>query len=364
MRSILIHKIDHIGDTLLATPAIRALRESFPDSEITAIVTPLTKDVLDGNADINDMVLFDPEWERKAKEKFANFALEMKKRAFDCIISFSAATKDYRMMKKFGGKTRVAPVYKHMLSARLAALTTLTQRIMINDDPGQFMAKRFQLRHEVEQNIEVVKAVGAKALVASRLALPVSDEDIKWAKERVALLSLPRKQSKIVGLQLSNRWFWPHMQIKGLGHLLATFVKFYPTGFFLVFCDKAEEGMSEELKKMNLGANVEFLPCLPLKRYAAMLRQCNAFVTMHSGATHIASAVGTQLVVVFRERWFDYFSVREAPWKTPHVIVKKPFDMLPHQTTDEALNSAMTLHSREIVDRLQTLLADQEETLY
>ena len=62
MRSILIHKIDHIGDTLLATPAIRALRESFPLSEITAIVTPLTKDVLDGNTDINNMVLFDPQW--------------------------------------------------------------------------------------------------------------------------------------------------------------------------------------------------------------------------------------------------------------------------------------------------------------
>lgn len=364
MRSILIHKIDHIGDTLLATPAIRALRESFPLSEITAIATPLTKDVLDGNTDINEMVLFDPLWERKAKGKFEAFVLEMKKRAFDCIVSFSAATKDYRMIKQFGGKVRVAPVYKHMLSARLAGLTTLTHRIMISDDPGQFMAKRFQLRHEVEQNIEVVKAAGAKATDAGRLILPVSDEDIKWAKKQVTLFPLPRKQSKIVGVQLSNRWFWPPSQVKGIEHLLATFVKFYPTGFFLVFCDKTEESMLKELRKKNLGPNVEFLPCLPLKHYAAMLKQCNAFVTMHSGSTHIAAACDTPSVVVFREKWFEYFSAREAPWKSTHIIVKKPFDILPRQTSDEELNSVITLHSREIVDRLQTLLANQEETLY
>ena len=39
-RRILVVKLDHLGDVVLATPALRALREGHPDAEIDLLVAP------------------------------------------------------------------------------------------------------------------------------------------------------------------------------------------------------------------------------------------------------------------------------------------------------------------------------------
>lgn len=360
MQSILVHKIDHIGDTLLATPAIRSLRISFPNATITALATPLTKAVLEGNPDLNEIVLFDPKGVHKTKEKMAAFTREISARQYDLIVCFSAATEDYRMVKRFGGKVRLAPVYQNMLSAKLISLWTITQRIMIEDDPGKFMESPYPLRHEVEQNLEVVKAIGAEDPPENKLFLYVAEEDKQWAEEKFSSLILPTKSSKVVGVQLSDRWFWPPYQVQGVANLLATLTKFYPTGYFLIFHDQPQMSMAAELQNLHLGSNMEFVSYLPLKRYAALMGKCNAMVTMHSGTTHIAAAMNVPTVAVFRAKWFEYFSVREAPWKIPHMIVRKPWDPpIPQEISQESLESAIGLHSRDIVDRLQTLVINQ-----
>src|SRR5690348_9151099 len=52
-RRILVIKPDHLGDLLLATPALAALRETFPCVHITALVGPWGRDALATNPDID-----------------------------------------------------------------------------------------------------------------------------------------------------------------------------------------------------------------------------------------------------------------------------------------------------------------------
>ena len=56
---ILVVKLDHVGDVVLATPAIRALRESNPDAVIDALVLPSSAFVLAGNAAVNRILVYD-----------------------------------------------------------------------------------------------------------------------------------------------------------------------------------------------------------------------------------------------------------------------------------------------------------------
>src|SRR5476651_2674765 len=44
-----------LGDTLWGTPAIRALRESYPNAYISVLTTPLGKQVLQGNPHIDEI---------------------------------------------------------------------------------------------------------------------------------------------------------------------------------------------------------------------------------------------------------------------------------------------------------------------
>src|SRR5579863_143071 len=58
--SILVGLLCPIGDTLFATPALAALRLRFPAARIDVLVYRSNANILTGNPDINDQVIYDP----------------------------------------------------------------------------------------------------------------------------------------------------------------------------------------------------------------------------------------------------------------------------------------------------------------
>ena len=59
MERILVVKLADLGDVLTITPALRALRASFPDARIDALVTPLGAAVLDGLDSVDRLISFE-----------------------------------------------------------------------------------------------------------------------------------------------------------------------------------------------------------------------------------------------------------------------------------------------------------------
>jgi heptosyltransferase-2 len=74
---ILINFPTNIGDTVMGLPALDRLRTNYPDSEITAIASPITKDFLEHNNFINKVIIFDKRWPVKQKIQFS-FSLKNK----------------------------------------------------------------------------------------------------------------------------------------------------------------------------------------------------------------------------------------------------------------------------------------------
>lgn len=60
--------LDHIGDVVLATPALRHLRISFPEARIVVFVGPWASQVLRGNPDVDEIVEFAAPWFRRDAE--------------------------------------------------------------------------------------------------------------------------------------------------------------------------------------------------------------------------------------------------------------------------------------------------------
>ena len=54
---ILIFKLDHAGDVLLATPAIKAIRKQFPLAHITLVIGPWSKGIVEGET-IRSLTIF------------------------------------------------------------------------------------------------------------------------------------------------------------------------------------------------------------------------------------------------------------------------------------------------------------------
>ncbi|MCF7872927.1 MAG: hypothetical protein K9L80_01805, partial [Candidatus Omnitrophica bacterium] len=67
INKIIINFPTNIGDAILALPALDQIKTNFPRVEITAIVSPKTKEFLSQNNFIDKIVLFDKCWRIRKK---------------------------------------------------------------------------------------------------------------------------------------------------------------------------------------------------------------------------------------------------------------------------------------------------------
>ncbi|MFA5095867.1 MAG: glycosyltransferase family 9 protein, partial [Candidatus Omnitrophota bacterium] len=58
-KRILIARTDRIGDVLLSTPVIRAMREAFPQAYIAMMVSPYARDIVEGNPYLDKVIVLD-----------------------------------------------------------------------------------------------------------------------------------------------------------------------------------------------------------------------------------------------------------------------------------------------------------------
>ena len=86
-KNILIVRTDRIGDVVLTTPAIMALRRHYPNAKISILVTPQTRELVDGNSCIDEVIIDDRKGEHKGYGFFKLIGLLRQKR-FDVAVNY------------------------------------------------------------------------------------------------------------------------------------------------------------------------------------------------------------------------------------------------------------------------------------
>src|SRR5579864_5888278 len=177
---ILVVKLAGIGDLLLATPALRALRETYPQARIDLLVTQDSAGLLNGWEVIDHVIvlnkyLFDyPQQVLKNPRNLQRLAplwRELREGDYDAVLLLHHLTLPFGRLK-------------HQLLLRA---TGARWRVGLDNGHGWFLNVRvkdegFGAMHEAEYNLALVQAVGA-ATSDKRLELPISDEERRQARE-------------------------------------------------------------------------------------------------------------------------------------------------------------------------------------
>lgn len=269
-RSVVVFSTAGIGDTLSDTPAIRALRESFPACRITVVVHRGRRAVLEGNPHIDRLIPH-----AKGPVAFLRTLLALRKERPDSAVTLRANDPDVWPLAYLSGSRVIA---SRPRMTRFPFLVNLPVEV-----------PDWMERPGVEQTLEIVRALGADT-ADPRMDFVVSED----ARRRVAALLRERGlvDQRLVAMQvhtsprLSFR-DWPAEHFVSLGRRLLD-----GYGVHLAITGGADDVPVASVVGKALGAGAAVCAgALTLTETAALLTHCRMLITTDTGVMHLGFAV-------------------------------------------------------------------------
>jgi lipopolysaccharide heptosyltransferase II len=294
-RRILCVRLDTLGDVLMCTPAMRALREQRPDRTVTLLTSGIGAAVARYIPEVDDTLIYRPPWMKHDTVQGADYQLAMvrqlREAAFDAAVIFTTCTQS--------ALPAAMLCYLAEIPLRLAHCRENPYDLLTDWVPETDLDARLGIRHEVQRQLDLVEAVGCRAS-HTRLSFRVPDSAKEEAGLMLAELGITPRQPWILmhpGASAASRRYPPrhwaalvrmvHQQL-GLPVVL--------TG------DDAEKTLIDEIRAQSGIAPrdaVSLAGQLDLAQLAAVIQLASVAVSNNTGPAHIAAAVGTPIVDLY-----------------------------------------------------------------
>jgi lipopolysaccharide heptosyltransferase II len=306
-KNLLCVRLDTLGDVLMTTPAIRALKQSAPSRRVTLLTSTPGSRIASLVPEIDAVVSYDPPWMKATPWRRGNSDLrlieQLRDAQFDAVAIFTVFSQNPLPAALC---CYLADIPLRLAHCRENPYQLLTDWIR-EPEPEQF------IRHEVRRQLDLVAAVGATGS-DERLSLAVPDE----AKSEVVRLLDER------GIDLDKPWLvihagataasrrWPPELFAAAARELAA-----EHGFQLIFTGCEAERLLVETIRHQIGApSLSLAGELELGALTALVALAPVLISNNSGPVHIAAAVGTPVVDLYA-----LTNPQHTPWQVPHRVL-------------------------------------------
>jgi ADP-heptose:LPS heptosyltransferase len=273
---ILAIQFRYLGDAVLLTPALRALREHFPQAELHVLVAQEVVPLLEHLPWLTKVWAF-PRKRGQAKLREAWPVLRgLRRERFDRLVDFSANDRSALISLACGARERLAPRNPGgFLGRRLC----YTKRVVLR--PGG---------HQSLRNLQLLSAWGVAAPSAPALEICA---DPALAQTAEQLLPTPSIIGHISTSQ--PRKEWPLKRWAQFNQLAAA------AGYNVVFSAGTSPREQELLNRLKgLTPGLSALPVLPeLATYLAVLKRARLVVCGCTGPLHFAAALGVPTIGLY-----------------------------------------------------------------
>jgi heptosyltransferase-2 len=303
---ILVIQTAFIGDLVLTTPLIRAIRRGFPYARISVLAIPQTADLLVGNPHVDNVVLYDKRGKERTIRAFLKLVDRLRKEHFDLAI---------------------VP-HRSFRSALLAALSGIPQRIGFNTSIGAFLfTHRVFYRkdaHEIERNLDLLNRFGICLQDKSPEIFP-SLQDRERITEFLRENGI-QTSHKLVAIAPGSVWStkcWPPERFAEVARLL--FEQFEIK--VVLIGGEADRQLCQQIAKvLPRGVGTVAAGQMSLCQSAALLERCTLLLSNDSAPVHLSVAMKTPVVAIFGPT-VPAFGF--APWGEGHTVVQKQLKCRP-----------------------------------
>ena len=287
-KNILVNALVNLGDVVLMTSALALLKKAYPDAKITALVKPVVREAVENNPVIDEVIVFGYQAKGNSFGKMRAMAKELRRRRFDLSISFDRKLRPALLCWLAGIPKRFGP-----------------DRVF-DDKPSKvtwLYTDTVHIAHDLENTLqaETYQAIvrGVTGQPASEKAEPVFAEITEAAGQKAeALLSeLPAAEKKIAfcvkgTFELKT---WPKEYFAEVAQALH---KKYDAAFFVTGGPGDKPYADEVIAAMDLPV-ANFCGRTNLVELAALFQSVDLFVTVDTGATHIAATTGVPMATMY-----------------------------------------------------------------
>jgi len=298
---VLVLRLRSLGDTLLITPALRALKAWRPDLEVSTLVEKRFADVFAGNPDVVETLCF----ESRAQVPSAVAAL--RRRKFALAVDVHGGATSALLTLASGARHRAGRTHYRFRFAYN----------VLCPEPPEVLGRTAM--HSVEDRMTTFLWLGVPLGEIPALQIFPQPAARAAVRERLAVHGVPAGMRYAV-IQATARFFtkeWPLARFAKLADWLHHEHELVP-----VFnCGPGEE---ERLAPALRGRSGVCL-ATSVGELAALIEGAALFVGNDSGPTHLAAALRRPLVVLFGSSSAGIW----GPWKAAAEVVQNDFPCIP-----------------------------------
>jgi len=345
---ILLIRLSSLGDIVLTSPAIRAVRQHFPQAYIAMLVGKQSADVVSENPHLNEIISYNRKAEKKntwftsaksnavrrsrpsgstsgrrplsfarlrlsvnsSSEEMRRIIHQLRQREFDLTIDFQ---------RKFR-------------PSLLAYLSSAKCRVGYHQPLGILCSIRVPdkvKKHAIDRNLDLLRAIGIHT-DDRELELFVSDQDRKYVEQFLTNEGISEERPKI-GLFPGAGWKprqWMPQRFAVVGDLAAERLG----AEVLIFGGPNEAELVAEVAGYMKSNPITLTGNLKIRQLAAFIGKCDVFVTNDTGPMHISVAMKTPTIALFGPGNHKKFQ----PIGEAHTTIRHPVPCSPcKQFTDK-----------------------------
>jgi ADP-heptose:LPS heptosyltransferase len=300
IKNILVVRNDRFGEFLLNIPALRALKETFIQSKLIAVVNPYVRELAASIPFIDEIM----EWEsgrHSFSEKLRLIGV-LRKKCIDIAIMLNPS-KDFNIFTFLSGipvRVGYARKWGFLLTHKIADKKYLGRQ------------------HEVEYNLKLVSLIGAKTEDKS-LSLSIANGRIEDLLKELKI----ENQDNLVAV---HPWTsdpikqWPAINFRALADRLLKELDLK----IVIIGGKDELARGRELfNDLEQDRLINLTAKTTLKQLALILKKCKLLISADSGPVHLAACVGTPVVAIFRNDIPAKSALRWGPRSKGSVVIQK-----------------------------------------
>lgn len=307
-KNILCIRLDAMGDVLMTTPAIRALKESAKGRKITLLTSTVGQKVTPYIPEIDEVIEYDVPWEKNDGQfqtnEFFSLIKILKERQFDAAVIFTSFSQD--------SFPAAIITYLAEIRCRLAYSTQNPFRLLTHYLPN---TEPFTpLMHEVERQLHLAASIGATTK-NTNLSFAINQQ-INHETNRILQIENIDSAKPFIVLHpgvygAAKRQFAQEIFAQAAKQLVKEL--HFP---IVITGSKSEEMLVNDIQQQIGSGSFSLAGKLTVGQLGALMKLSKLVITNNTGPMHIAAAVQTPIVALYART-----NPQHTPWQVTNVVL-------------------------------------------